>query len=213
AKNRGAGGAFLLANGRGAHLDPALALSREPYLAVAEVAGTAAQGRVLLAAAIKLDEIEAQFGDRIENRDEITFDDRSESLRGRKLRRLGALALAERPMKIEPSDESARLLAEGVARLGIARLPWTKALRHWRDRVMFLRKAEGDEWPDLSDPALAANVDWLVPIVAGITALADLGADAFSDAARELIPWNLRRRLDAEAPTHFVAPSGSSVPI
>src|SRR5262249_37714820 len=38
-------------------------------------------------------------------------------------------------------------------------------------------------------------------------------ADAFSDAVRDLIPWNLRRRLDAEAPTHFTAPSGSSVPI
>src|SRR5262249_57289700 len=28
-----------------------------------------------------------------------------------------------------------------------------------------------------------------------------------------LLPWGLRRRLDAEAPTHFIAPSGSSVPI
>ena len=28
-----------------------------------------------------------------------------------------------------------------------------------------------------------------------------------------LLPWNLKRRLDAEAPTHFSAPSGSSVPI
>src|SRR5262249_47254896 len=50
AKSRGAGGAFLLANGRGANLDPASALPREPFLAVAEIAGTAAQGRILLAA-------------------------------------------------------------------------------------------------------------------------------------------------------------------
>ena len=28
-----------------------------------------------------------------------------------------------------------------------------------------------------------------------------------------LLPWNMKRRLDAEAPTHFSAPSGSSVPI
>ena len=28
-----------------------------------------------------------------------------------------------------------------------------------------------------------------------------------------LIPWNLRKRLDVEAPTHFTAPSGSNVPI
>ena len=30
-------------------------------------------------------------------------------------------------------------------------MPWSKAARQWRDRVMFLRKAEGDSWPDLSD--------------------------------------------------------------
>src|SRR4029078_6420226 len=27
------------------------------------------------------------------------------------------------------------------------------------------------------------------------------------------LPWHLKRRLDAEAPTQFTAPSGSSVPI
>src|SRR5499427_8662549 len=62
AKNRGSGGgAFLLANGRGASLDPASPLAREPFLAVAELTGSAAQGRVLSAAPITLDEIEAFF--------------------------------------------------------------------------------------------------------------------------------------------------------
>ena len=56
-----AGGAFLLANGRGANVDPASALAREPFLAVAEIAGTAAQGRILLAAPIALAEIEARI--------------------------------------------------------------------------------------------------------------------------------------------------------
>jgi len=213
AKTRGAGGAFLLANGRGANLDPASALAREPFLAVGEIAGTAAQGRILLAAALTLAEIEAHFGDRIESRDDVVFDEQSLSLRGRQARRLGAIALAERPMKVEPNDDTARLLAEGIARTGTGKLPWTKSLLQWRDRVMFLRRAEGDEWPDLSDAALAADADWLASICAGKTALAAVSAEEFSEAVRGLIPWNLRRRLDAEAPTHFVASSGSSVPI
>jgi ATP-dependent helicase HrpB len=213
AKSRGAGGAFLLANGRGATLDPASALSRAPYLAVGEIAGTAAAGRILLAAALTLAEIETHFGDRIESRNEVTFDETSASLRGRQLRRLGALALAERPMKVEPSDDTARLLAEGIARIGINQLPWTKSLRQWRDRVLFLRRAEGDDWPDLSDAALKANTDWLASLFTSKTALAGLSADDFSEGVGGLIPWTLRRRLDAEAPTHFTAPSGSSVPI
>jgi ATP-dependent helicase HrpB len=214
ARSRGAGGAFLLANGRGANVDPASALSREPFLAVAEISGTAAQGRIVLAAALTLAEIEAQFSGRIESRDEIAFDEGSASLRARRLRRLGAIALAEHAMKVVPDDAAARMLAEGVARLGIGRLPWTNALRQWRDRVMFLRKSEGDEWPDLSDTALAASAaDWLAPALAGKTSIAELGADGLTQALHDQLPWNLKRRLEVEAPTHFSAPSGSSVPI
>jgi ATP-dependent helicase HrpB len=214
AKNRGAGGAFLLANGRGATVDEASALARAPFLAVAEITGTAAQGRIVLAAPLTLAQIEAQFSDRIESRDEIAFDDASASLRARRARRLGAVALAEQPMTVVPSDATARMLAQGIARLGIERLPWTKSLRQWRDRIMFLRRAEGDEWPDLSDAALAATaVDWLAPALVGKAALGALASDDFAQALQGLLPWTLRRRLDAEAPTHFTAPSGSSVPI
>ena len=169
---------------------------------------------MLLAAPLTLAEIEAHFGARIEARDEIAFDASTGSVRARRLRRIGAVTLGEQVRKVEPDDETARLLAEGVARLGIDRLPWSKPLRQWRDRVMFLRRAEGEEWPDLSDAALAASAgEWLAAALAGKTAISALGADEFAEAVHGLLPWNLRRRLDAEAPTHFAAPSGSSVPV
>jgi ATP-dependent helicase HrpB len=215
AKSRGgATGAFLLANGRGAQVDPASALAREPYLAVAEIVGSAAQGRIVLAAAITLAEIETRFADLIEAREEITFDAPSASLRGRRLRRLGAIALAEQPVAVTADDQAARVLAAGIAKAGLDRLPWTKALTQWRDRVMFLRVAEGEEWPDLSDSGLAARADdWLVPMLTDKTSLAQLTADELGGALAELLPYRLRRRLDAEAPTHFEVPSGSRIPI
>lgn len=214
AKSRGGDGAFLLANGRGANVDPASALAREPFLAVAEMTGTAAKGRILLAAPITLEEIEARFGDEIETREEITFDPQSMSLRGRKAEKLGALALAERPMQIEPSPEAAQKLAEGIVRVGLSRLPWTKALQQWRDRAMFLRRHLGDEWPDLSDDALGKTAsEWLAPMLEGKTSLSSIGAGDLGNALQALLPWNMKRKLDEEAPTHFNAPSGSSVPI
>jgi ATP-dependent helicase HrpB len=215
AKNRGgAAGAFVLANGRGAQIDPASPLAREPYLAVAELAGRAAAGRILLAAPIALAEIETRFADRIVAREDIAFDPASASLRLRRLRRFGAIALSEQPMPAVASDAAARILAEGIARLGIDRLPWTKALRQWRDRVMFLRASEGDEWPDLSDAALAATVnEWLGRLLAAKTALRDITADDLEHALNALLPWPLKRRMEAEAPTHFEAPTGSRVPI
>jgi len=83
-----------------------------------------------------------------------------------------------------------------------------------RDRVSFLRRAAGQDWPDLSDAGLAATArDWLDPLLIDKTALSQLTADDLASALLSLLPWNMRRRLDAEAPTHFSAPSGSSVPI
>jgi ATP-dependent helicase HrpB len=215
AKNRGgSSGAFLLANGRGANVDPASPLARESFLAVAELSGTAASGRILLAAPITLIEIEALFADRIEAREEVTFDAASLSLRGRGSRRLDALVLSERTFTVSPNEDTAQRLAAGIAGAGLDRLPWTKALRQWRDRVMFLRASEGDEWPDLSDTALGKTAgEWLAPALTTKTALSELGAEELEAALSTLLAWPLKRRLEAEAPTHFEAPTGSRVPI
>jgi ATP-dependent helicase HrpB len=214
AKNRGGNGSFLLASGRGANVDPASPLSREPYLAVAEISGAANQSRILLAAAISLEDIEEEFGDHIAARDDVTFDPQSMSLRARTSRQLGAIALSERPIKVPATEESAKKLAEGIAAVGLRHLPWTKSLAQLRDRVNFVRRAEGEEWPDLSDEALAATAaDWLAPMLVGKTAVSQIGADDLDGALAALLPYKLRRKLDDEAPTHFTAPSGSVVPI
>ena len=66
----------------------------------------------------------------------------------------------------------------------------------------------------MSDTALAQTVNaWLAPALAAKTALGDITADELNTAVRALLPWPLQRRLDAEAPTHFAAPTGSQVPI
>ena len=215
AKNRGASaGAFLLANGRGAAVDPASPLAREPYLAVAELVGSAALSRITLAAAIDLVDIEARFADRIVTAEEMTSDPKTLALRGRRSRRLGAIALGEHPLPVEASEATATILADAIVKAGLDRLPWTKALAQWRDRVAFLRRAESEEWPDLSDAGLAASAAaWLVPLLFGKTALSQVTEAEFETALHGLLSHPLRRRLDAEAPTHFDAPSGSRVPI
>jgi len=214
ARNRGAGGSFLLANGRGGAVDLASPLAREPFLVVAELTGAAAASRIVLAAPIKLEEIEARFAASVEDRDAIVFDAASASLRARRTRRLGALVLAEQTKPVTPDAETAHVLAEGIAGLGLGRLPWSKAALQFRNRVQFLRRAEGDAWPDLSDEELArSGAEWLEPILMDKSARSQVSTDELSDAVMAMLPWPLRRRLEAEAPTHFTAPSGSSVPI
>ena len=175
---------------------------------------SAAASRILLAAPISLDEITAEFGDRIKERDGVTFDSASASLRARRTRRLGALTLIEQVKPVSPDAETAHTLAEGIVGLGLDRLPWSKAALQFRTRVAFLRQAEGEEWPDLSDEGLARTAAaWLEPILLDKISGGDIGADELSEAVMNLLPWDLRRRLDGEAPTHFEAPTGSSVPI
>jgi len=215
AKSRGGGsGAFLLANGRGGMVDPASSLAREPFLVVAELTGAAAASRIILAAPITLAEIEARFAGKIEDREAVTFDDASASLRARRSRRLGAVVLAEQIKQVTPDSDTAHILAQGLVGLGLDRLPWSKVALQWRNRVWFLRGTEGEEWPDLSNEGLARNAaEWLEPLLLDKTTRAEISAEQLADAVSALVPWNLRRRLDAEAPTHFTAPSGSHVPI
>ena len=84
---------------------------------------------------------------------------------------------------------------------------------------MFLRKAqagtaEENPWPDLSDEALAGDAArWLAPFLLGKTSLAEIGARDLALALDALLPFDLARRLEKEAPSHFKAPSGSQLPI
>ncbi|MEY9881744.1 ATP-dependent helicase HrpB [Bradyrhizobium sp. USDA 329] len=213
ARNRG-NGSFVLANGRGASVEQTSSLARAPYIAIGEMTGTAASGRILLAAQISQDEIERHFAEHIETADEISFDRGAMALRARRRRALHAITLSEATLAVSPSEETARILADGLIAAGLDRLPWSKTAKQWRDRVMFLRKAEGDGWPDLSDAGLIARrEDWLVPALYDKIALKDISAGDLSDALMALLPWDMRARLDREAPTHFEAPTGSALAI
>jgi len=213
AKNRGNGG-FVLANGRGAAVEQTSSLARVPYIAVGELTGTAASGRILLAAPIALEEIEAQFADHIETVDEVSFDRGALALRARRRKTLHAITLSEAPLALSPSAGTASIFADGLVAAGLDKLPWSKAAKQWRDRVMFVRKAEGEDWPDLSDAALAASAaDWLAPALYDKTSLKEFSAGDLSEALLTLLPWELRARLEREAPTHFEAPTGTMLAI
>ncbi|SEG42894.1 ATP-dependent helicase HrpB [Bosea lathyri] len=225
AKSRSVGsGQFLLANGRGAVIEPSQRLARESYIVVAEMTGAAQQSRVTAAAAITEADIAmlvanglAPFG--IEERSEVSFDRAARALRARAVRRYGALSLSERPLPALPSAENAETLAQGIAALGVGLLPWTRAQQQLRERAGFLRQAfavgaTDNPWPDLSDAGLAMDAQtWLAPHIVGRASLAAIEPADLDSALAGLLPWDLKRRLDSEAPTHFTAPTGSNLTV
>ena len=210
AKARGKPGEFLMANGRAAVLQSHDALAGASYVAIGEVAGRAGAARILLAAPLTEAEIETVAGADIIEADSLDFDPGRAALRARRTRRLGAILLVEGMRAVPAGEAAAACLAAGIAALGIDWLPWTPALRQWRDRVMFLRDAAGGDWSDLCDAALAADgARWLIPFLDGVTSLAGLGTDRLEAALTAMVPWNGARRLDTEAPAFFETPAGA----
>jgi len=208
---RGSPGQFLLANGRAATLDPADPVALARFLVVAEIAGSAARGRILLAAALDESEVRAIAADRIEVSEASEFDAANAAVRTRRTERLGAITLRSEPRSTKPGAEVAALLSRGIAGLGIARLPWSRAQQQLRARIAFVRAADtpGD-WPDLSDEALAATAEaWLAPFLGKATSLANINAEVMAVALDALVLWNARQKLDELAPTHFAAPTGN----
>jgi ATP-dependent helicase HrpB len=213
AQQAGGRGRYRLANGRGASLDEADPLARERYLVVTDVTGAAATGRIRGAAAIDEATIVALFGDQIVSETALAFNRAAMAVRARRQRNFGALKLGDDAVPVEDIARAAELLAEGIAGVGIDRLPWTKDQLALRDRATYLHRSIGGDWPDLSETALAADVSWLVPHITGRTQLSAITAEDLSGALDALLPWSRRAELERLLPSHFDAPSGSRVPI
>ncbi|MGL5117214.1 MAG: ATP-dependent helicase HrpB, partial [Beijerinckiaceae bacterium] len=213
---RGSAGQFLLANGRAGAVDAADGLAKATYIVAAEMTGAAHAARITSAAPLSAEEFIVAAAGRIVSGEELSFDMEALALRARRVKRLDSIILASDTMPVPVTEAAAVALADGVARAGLRHLPWSKTLSQWRDRVMFLRAAAGagSDWPDLSDAALAASAGhWLAPFIKGRASIRDIKPDELSEALRTLLPWELGRRLDAEAPTHFEAPTGTNAAV
>ncbi|CAO3399515.1 ATP-dependent helicase HrpB [Azospirillum palustre] len=207
---------YRLSGGRGAYFQQAEPLSAEEWLAIADLDGAARESRIFLAAPVTLADLEESFADDIRTETIVAWDAREQTVLARRRRMLFALILKDEKLAKPPAEAMAAAMIEGIRALGPTCLPWTDELRKWRTRVMFLRSREGDayDWPDLSDTALMDGLEaWLAPFLDGVSRRAHLERIDLSSALRALLPWDLKTRLDAEAPTHVEVPSGSRIPI
>ncbi|WP_248306479.1 ATP-dependent helicase HrpB [Devosia oryzisoli] len=212
AQAAGPRGRFRLANGRQAQLDETHALSASPYLVVADLTGSATQGRIRAAAALDAEDLETLFASRMSSQTTLAFDAATGSVRARRQRRLDALRLADDTAAITDFEAAAALLAKAAIQRPEA-LPWSKEQKALRARATYLSQTLGGSWPDLSDAALAADPSWLTPHIVGETRLAAISAQHLGSALDALLPWSERQEMDRLLPSHFHAPSGSHLPI
>lgn len=208
AKARGGQGEFQLVTGRGAFVEPTDALAREKWLAVAELGGGSTKDRITLAAPLDEAELSA-FEGQFETEDRLE-ESGGGRLRAKRIVRLGRLVVRESVDDNPDPALIAQALADRVRREGVGVLPWGEAAKSLRERAAFLRGRD-ECWPDLSDEALAERLDaWLTPVLVGVRGLGSLKPDVLDGALRTLVPWDLLRKLESEAPARWTAPTGNS---
>ncbi len=212
AARRGAmDGAFRLASGQGARLPATDPLAKSALLAVADLALQGTEARIRMAAPIERSVLEARFPERLRREEGAAFDPRSGAVQARRRLMFGPLVLEEATLAHADPAAVAAALADAAAERGLRDLNWTDAARQAQARIGWMRRVEGETWPDVSDAALAATVrDWLAPHLHGRTRLTELAALDATALLLDRLPWEQRRALDAALPARIALPAGRS---
>ena len=202
---------YLLASGRGAQLPEAEIRLRQPCLVAASLDAGETEGMIYTAAPLAISELRRHFAAHIQNKESVRWDPQQQAVTSRHEQCFGALVLDSKPITETSVSDVREAMIEGIRRMGIAGLPWTREARDWQARVLSMRHWLPEEnWPDVSDTALFATLDdWLGPYLDGMTRREHLSRLDLHAILINLLGWELARRLEAEAPTHLTVPSGS----
>lgn len=206
------GGRFRLRGGGGGWLPDTDPLASAPFLAVADLDVGTGDGRIRTAAALDEGDVRGLVGDDLEEVTTVSWDVGRDDLRRRTEVRAGALLLSEREGRAEAGDATTAALVERVRATEGAVLPWTDGARRLQDRLRFLRRVDGDRWPDVDDAALLADLDrWLAPHLAGATGRRDLAKVDLVRVLRSLLDHRGLTDLDRLTPPKVALGNGRSL--
>ncbi|MGA9031193.1 MAG: ATP-dependent helicase HrpB [Sulfuricaulis sp.] len=204
---------YLLASGRGARLPDAEIRLRQPCIVAANLDAGETEGLIYSAAPLDVYVLRKQLATHLRTEDVVRWDGQQQSVVARREERFGALVLDSKPLTDADANQMRAAMLDGIRRLGIEALPWTRETREWQARVLSLRHwLPAGNWPDVSNEALRdTQDDWLGPYLDGVTRRDHLTRLDLSAILKNLLDWEQGRRLEEEAPTHLEVPSGSSV--
>jgi ATP-dependent helicase HrpB len=209
---RAPGGArYLLASGRGARLHESELRLRQPCIVAASIDLGETEGAIYLAAPVKVELLRAHLVSHIKEVEVVRWDAQQQAVLARREERFGALVLDSKPLGDADPEQLRAAILDGLRRLGLDVLAWTREAREWQARVQSLRQWCPEEaWPDVSDAALSATLaDWLGPFLHGVTRRDHLARLDLLAALKAQLDWEKTKRLEEGAPTHLTVPSGS----
>ncbi|MEV8609813.1 ATP-dependent helicase HrpB [Amycolatopsis sp. NPDC051373] len=208
---RRTGGApvYLMAGGTAAELPAGSGLGDAEWLAVGEATRDPGrvQGTIRLAAVADETLAVRAAPALVSEVDEVAWDG---DVVARHVRRLGAIVLAERPLRSPQPGLVHEALVTGLRTEGLGLLRWNEDGRRLRERMAFLHRVLGAPWPAVDDDTLLSEVDsWLD--LSRARRRTDLATVDAGSALRGLLPWPEAARLDELAPDRLEVPSGSRI--
>ncbi|MBI5021276.1 MAG: ATP-dependent helicase HrpB [Ignavibacteriales bacterium] len=196
---------YQFAGGTGGILPKGSTLSKEEYLAVADVDGAGSEVKIFLAEPISEKEIFENFAELLNDEEEIRWDDRLEMVIARRMKKLGNIIISETAINTD-SDAVRSAMIDGIRRMGFDLLPWTNHATSLMVRSEWLRKQNLNklDLPNLERDHLMNTIhEWLPPYLGGITRKSHLSKLDTSQIIDSFFSYQQRRELDILAPTHI----------
>lgn len=212
-KRPGKEGRYQLANGRGVFLFDDDPLLGEDWLVVADCDAQKKEGRIFSATAIGYDTVLETLEDKILTEERFAFDPDKQKIKGHQLQKYQAIELKRTVLSEVPPEQFQACLEQVIKDGGFNILNWTSRCEELTSRVRWLAE-HLDSFPKLSKELLLATVDqWLMPYLTQVNSISGLKKVNIYDLLCGLLSWEEQQILEKEAPTHYKAPSGNSIPI
>ncbi|MBE9527070.1 MAG: ATP-dependent helicase HrpB, partial [Proteobacteria bacterium] len=222
---------YLLSNGKGAvftnHPFCYESLANEPYLVIANLHQQShkTDARIFTAAPISSEQLEEYFIDLIDEQDSLSWNHKLQKVESVFNRKLGSLILTEQPNPIIDITQCQPILFQGIKKLGLDCLPWSKQALQLKHRVQFIlyQQMHNDlnknqlnqiDIPDFSDDYLLDNLDhWLQPHLKKEMSIQQLQTLNLLQILNASINWQQMKQLNELAPEKIKVPSGTEIRI
>ncbi len=203
---------YQLSGGKGALLPSGDPMAGSPFLVAPLLDTGQREGKIFLAAPVDINELRISQPGLFAWQEIIGWDEQNGRVTAVRREYLGELVIREEGLvKADPGLTRAAML-EGIRRMGIESLPWSRETRRLQARINSLRfwQPEGN-WPQIDDEHLMADLAWLSPYLDGISRREQLKQLDLNRILLDKLDWRGQQELDQAAPERLQVPSGSRI--
>jgi ATP-dependent helicase HrpB len=207
------GDKYLLSNGKEVALRREDPLFGEEWLIVTQSDGASTTGTIYQCAPLSIDLLERYAPELFRVEKAITWNSDAGRVEAREITALGAIVIESRPQENPDMTEIKQRVLEGIRSCGLNALQWSPQSITLRHRLQALHYyTPENSFGDFSDEALLDSLEtWLLPHITTQSSLRECESLDLYTILSSHLSWEQTKRLNTLLPTHFTAPTGSTI--